>query len=208
MADWNTILQRNLQEFIQMWSHGYRAHLQVQCSQGRAWVNLSTDLGPWRFFPPNFHQNPRPRRPKTTPTPSPKPPGKPTPPSKEPPPPPPSSPSPSQSMAPPTVSPSLSPSSAPPTVNPPRTPTPTQPKPRNKRKWANAHTTTLVEALLLDEACGEVEPRFSQVDGQSDSPVSQGKEVEVKTSELKEMEGPMKGWSQVRGESVARWRNK
>ena len=56
----------------------------------------------------------------------------------------------------------------------------------------------MVEALLLDEACGEVEPRFSQVDGQSDSPVSQGKEVEVERSELKEMEGPMKGWSQVR----------
>ena len=56
----------------------------------------------------------------------------------------------------------------------------------------------LVEALLLDEVCGEVELRFSQVDGQSDSPVSQGKEVEVERSELKEMEGPMKGWSQVR----------
>ena len=57
----------------------------------------------------------------------------------------------------------------------------------------------MVEALLLDEACGEVEPHFSQVDGISDSPnVSPGKEVEVEGSELKEMERPMKGWCQVR----------
>ena len=58
-----------------------------------------------------------------------------------------------------------------------------------------------MEALLLDEACGEVDPPFcfSQVDGANNSPnVSQGKEVEVEGSELKEMERPMKGWSQVR----------
>ena len=37
------------------------------------------------------------------------------------------------------------------------------------------------------------------MDGTSSSPnVSQGKEVEVEKSELKEMERPMKGWSQVR----------
>ena len=106
MADCNFNLQKYLQEFLQMWSHGQRAHLQVQCSNGRAWVNLSTDLGPWRHLLPNFRKYPRPRRPQTTPTPSPKPPGKPTPPSTNPPPPP-SSPSPSLSTAPPTVTPPL-----------------------------------------------------------------------------------------------------
>ena len=58
-----------------------------------------------------------------------------------------------------------------------------------------------MEALLLDEACGEVDPPFcfSQVDGGTKSPnASQGKEVEVEKNELEVMERPMKGWSQVR----------
>ena len=54
------------------------------------------------------------------------------------------------------------------------------------------------EALLRDEACGEVES-LSQVDGACDSPYTQpGKCVEVEGVELEKVEGSMKGWCQVR----------
>ena len=54
------------------------------------------------------------------------------------------------------------------------------------------------EALLRDEACGEVESLF-QVDGVCDSPYMQpGKCVEVEGVELEEEERSMKGWCQVR----------
>ena len=57
----------------------------------------------------------------------------------------------------------------------------------------------MAEALLLDEACGEVESLFSQVDGISDSPyVRPGQVVEVEGFELEERERSMKGWCQVR----------
>ena len=52
------------------------------------------------------------------------------------------------------------------------------------------------EALLLDEACGEVE-LLSQVDGICDSPVmQQARRVEVEGVELEEVERSMKGWCQ------------
>ena len=51
----------------------------------------------------------------------------------------------------------------------------------------------------MDEACGEVESLFSQVDGISDSPyVRPGQVVEVEGFELEERERSMKGWCQVR----------
>ena len=56
----------------------------------------------------------------------------------------------------------------------------------------------MAEALLLDEACGEVES-LSQVDGICDSLVmQQARRVEVEGVELEEEERSMKGWCQVR----------
>ena len=56
----------------QIWSHGRRANLSVKCEEDRAWVTLSSDLGPWRH-PPRSRLSPRPPRP-THPAPSSKPP--------------------------------------------------------------------------------------------------------------------------------------
>ena len=55
----------------------------------------------------------------------------------------------------------------------------------------------MAEALILDEACGEVES-LSKVDGICDSPyVRPGQVVEVEGLELEERERSMKGWCQV-----------
>merc|ERR1711888_221059 len=60
-------LQNFSYKFCQLWSQGRRANLQMECVNGRAWVILSTDLGPWR--PPTHYsrQNPRPSRPRCPP---------------------------------------------------------------------------------------------------------------------------------------------
>ena len=58
-------LQTFYYKFRQIWSHGRRANLTVNCEEGRAWVTLSTDLGPWRL--PTHYSRPRPSRPRTTP---------------------------------------------------------------------------------------------------------------------------------------------
>ena len=59
----------------------------------------------------------------------------------------------------------------------------------------------MAEALILDEACGEVES-LSKVDGICDSPyVHPGQIVEVEGVELEEKERSIKEWSQVRRKS-------
>ena len=76
MADDN--LQNFYYKFRELWSEGRRAHLQMECVNGRAWVNISTDLGPWRLPTHYSHRYPRSPRPRHPPK-FPKPPGNPPP---------------------------------------------------------------------------------------------------------------------------------
>ena len=41
----NSVFDSTLQEFMKLWKSGQEAALNVNCKNGRAWLNLSTYLG-------------------------------------------------------------------------------------------------------------------------------------------------------------------